>query len=71
MIVGDALEKSRLKKYSNKFYTMINHVQESIKKKMGKIFIYHNINSRFVFTKKKNMSKLPNGLFEPPNKDMP
>jgi len=43
MIIGDALEKDRLKRYSNKFYTMVLHVQNSVKKKMGKIFIYHNI----------------------------
>ena len=43
MIVGDALEKNRLKFYSNKFYTMITDVQQSIISKRGKIFIYHNI----------------------------
>ena len=43
MIVGDALEKDRLKEYSNKYYTMISHVQKSLKEKKGKIFIYHNI----------------------------
>lgn len=43
MIVGDALEKDRLKVYSNKYYTLINHIQKSLKEKKGKIFIFHNI----------------------------
>lgn len=43
IIVGDALNKKTLQKYSSKYFHMIERVHEIIKKKMGKIFIYHNI----------------------------
>lgn len=43
IIVGDALEMSKLKQYSAKYFCMINHISDAIRKKMGKIFIYHNV----------------------------
>ena len=42
-IIGNGLEMERLKKYSTKYYYMLKHIFESIKKKQGKIFIYHNM----------------------------
>ena len=36
MIIGDGLKKDILKFYSNKFYTMINYIQESIRKEKRK-----------------------------------
>ncbi len=42
MIIGPALKMSRLKYLSTKFYKMIGDIHTLIKKKAGKIFIYHN-----------------------------
>jgi len=42
-IVGDALKRDKLSKYSSKYATMLDHISDVIKKENGKIFIYHNI----------------------------
>lgn len=42
-IVGDALERQNIAKYSTKYATMLDHIQDIIKNKKGKLFIYHNV----------------------------
>jgi hypothetical protein len=42
-VVGDALKYENLKKYSSKYVKLLEEVKDVIKKKQGKIFIYHNI----------------------------
>lgn len=42
-IIGDGLKKDRLIKYSSKYVEMLNHIEDIIKNKGGKIFIYHNV----------------------------
>lgn len=42
-IVGNALSYDKLKKYSNKYFCMLEKIHEVIANRKGKIFIYHNI----------------------------
>lgn len=42
-IIGDALLYENIGKYSAKYKSVLEHVFDVIKKKRGKIFIYHNI----------------------------
>lgn len=42
-IVGNFLQKETLKNYSSKYYEMIKTLQNSLKEKSGKTFIYHNV----------------------------
>lgn len=42
-IVGEALKYENLKKYSSKYVKLLDEIFDVIKKKQGKIFIYHNI----------------------------
>lgn len=42
-IIGDALKRNKLEKYSTKYAKMLDETNNVIKKSNGKIFIYHNI----------------------------
>lgn len=42
-IVGTILKKETLKKYSMKYYTMMNDIHKLMVEDPGKLFIYHNI----------------------------
>ena len=42
-ITGDALIKKSLSKYSTKYVAMLDEIDNVVKEKRGKIFIYHNI----------------------------
>lgn len=42
-IVGNIAKMENLKKYSNKYFSMIEDVHNNIQNKAGKMFIYHNV----------------------------
>lgn len=42
-IVGPALNINTIQKYSNKYFTMLNHLYDNIKIGGGKVLIYHSI----------------------------
>lgn len=42
IITGNFMLKENIKKYSNKYYTLLESIEDIIKNKKGKIFIYHN-----------------------------